>query len=80
MKFQKTAVAIAHGVSTSLWFALQWLFAAVVGTIAGISAAAQGAGHLAHAGQFGVGPNPASQTSAQSPQAALVIYYNSKFT
>ena len=80
MKFEKTAVRVAQATTNALWMTAHLGWGFLVGTAAGITSALLGAGAHAAVAQLGDGPNPASMTSAQAPQAALVIHYNNKFT
>jgi len=80
MKNQKFAVRVSGAVVFAIRFMLAWVWAALIGTVAGLMHTLEGASTTAHGFAFGDGASPASMQSGQAPQASAVIHYNNKFT
>lgn len=80
MKHEKFAVRVAGAVLFAIQFMLAWVWAAAIGTVAGVMHALSGASIQSHGFAFGDGASPASMQSGQAPQASAVVHYNNKFT
>lgn len=79
MKHLRFATAVANGTVWFIRFMLAWMWAALIGTIAGIAYAINAAGTQAQGFAFNDGGSPASMNSGQSVTAASVIHYNAKY-
>lgn len=79
MKHQKFAIMVGNATVFAIRFAIAWVWAALIGFVAGLASLTNGAAAQAHGLAFNDGASPASMGSGQSVTAANVIHYNAKY-